>query len=96
MSRCPRCRSRVDPTFTTHCPECGQTLVAGVHSMDIPLSDPAGAGTTPRRTLSRRAWGRIFRVVLILVIVFGARFCSAITDIIEDLPREAIAVTRVF
>lgn len=94
MSRCPRCRNRVDPTFTTHCPECGQALVAGVDSMNVP-----GSGSVPtqgdRRSVSRggrRAFTWMVRILLLLVLVFGARICSYADRLLEELPREA-AVT---
>lgn len=94
MSRCPRCRNRVDPTFTTHCPECGQTLVAGVDSMNVPSANPAQAADdqSDRRRVSlggRRALRWTVRIVLLLVLVFGARICSSIDRLLDELPREA-------
>jgi hypothetical protein len=94
MSRCPRCRNRVDPTFTTHCPECGQTLVAGVDSMNVPSANPAQAADdqSDRRRVSlggRRAFTWIVRLLLLLVLVFGARICSYADRLLDELPREA-------
>lgn len=97
MSRCPRCRERVDPTFTTHCPECGQTLVAGVQSMDIPHNEIKQEDRgSARATVSRRTVGWIVRVVFILLLVFGARICNAVGDLLDELPRDATAVAAYF
>jgi hypothetical protein len=94
MSRCPRCRNRVDPTFTTHCPECGQALVAGVDSMNVPSANPAQAADdqSDRRRVSlggRRAFTWLVRIILLLMLVFGARICSYADRLLDQLPREA-------
>lgn len=87
MNRCPNCRSRVDPTFTTHCPECGQSLVAGVQSMDI----PGAPRRRVRATLNFAGARRIIIALVILLWVFGSQVCSQIGRILDELPREALA-----
>jgi hypothetical protein len=53
MTRCPNCKTRVDETFTFHCPECGTSVSAGVESMPVaePVGlderEPAYAGSSP-------------------------------------------------
>jgi hypothetical protein len=43
VKSCPTCKAKVDPTFTTHCPECGTGLTEGAQSMAVPAPMPADA-----------------------------------------------------
>jgi hypothetical protein len=73
---CPNCRAKVDPTFTTHCAECGTSVVSGVESMAIPGARTATTGQPSG--FGRFMRGVAFRVlVAALVLGAGAVFAGA-------------------
>lgn len=79
---CPNCRAKVDPTFTTHCAECGTSVVSGVESMAVPGSptptsgQPSGFGRFMR--------GVAFRVVVAGVVLGAGAIFAAATSADRD------------
>ena len=43
MKSCRNCRTKFDPTFTLHCPECGASIDPSVDSMTVPTPEPASS-----------------------------------------------------
>lgn len=44
MKSCSNCRTKFDPTFTLHCPDCGTSIDPSVGSMTVPKPEPVGGG----------------------------------------------------
>lgn len=75
VTNCPNCRARVDPTFTTHCAECGTSLSPDVTSMTI----PGAVGTHAARAgLSLFLRGVVLRLAVAgVVLAAGAVWAAA-------------------
>jgi hypothetical protein len=77
VTRCPNCRVRVDPTFTTHCPECGTSLTPDVASMIVPGADVTPP--TPPGTGHFKHWiGLGVGVAIVLVVILPVIVVAAI------------------
>jgi len=75
MITCPNCRSKVDDTFTTHCPDCGTTVSSAVESMVVPQPvaiDSAESG--PQQSAGRGVagfFGGIGIRLVVAALIFG-------------------------
>ncbi len=96
MKSCPNCRTKVDSTFTLHCPECGTSIDPSVASMPVPRAQPAGddpgvdlAGPEYQHGRGPSGVGRFFRgiglrMLVAGVVLGGSALWGAITDADAD------------
>lgn len=82
MARCPKCRSKVDPEFSTHCPDCGASLHAEIDDLIDERAQPPKPAPLPTRPQtgipSERSTTVLAGVILIAVsiVAVGARLIS--------------------
>jgi hypothetical protein len=77
VKSCPNCRAKVDPTFTTHCPECGTSLSPDVASMAVPGPTPIPPG---KAGLSRFLRGVVLRVAVAGAVLAAGAGWAAFTQ----------------